>query len=134
MSVVQDFRCSIDSHNPMVHYKIYNAAVNLPLDVFCTAIRVPQGGSYAKIKERNKPLSDLYEEIFQGRNLKDENWKIKNIQLPSIRYFAYFITKCVMARKSASKLSSHDLAFIAAALKQDKTYNPGALIAQHLAT
>src|SRR3954465_7285269 len=51
MSVVQDFRCSFDSPNPMVHYKIYNKAFNLPLNVCCTAIRVPQWGSYAKIKE-----------------------------------------------------------------------------------
>src|SRR3954451_13511982 len=48
MSVVQDFTCSFDSHNPMVHYKIYNVAVSLPVGIFCTAIRVPQGGSYAK--------------------------------------------------------------------------------------
>ena len=133
MSVVQDFRCSFDSSNPMVHYKIYNKSINLPLNVFCSAIRVPQWGSCMQIRERSKPLLDLYEEIFQGRSLKDENGKIKNIQLPSIRYFAYFITKCVMARKSASKLASHDLAFIAAALKCDRTYNLGALIAHRLA-
>ena len=38
-----------------------------------------------------------------------------------------------MARKNASKLSAHDLTFIAAAVKQDRTYNLGAMIAQHLA-
>src|SRR3954469_16868133 len=37
-----------------------------------------------------------------------------------------------MARKSVSKLASHDLDFIAAALKHDKTYNLGALIAHRL--
>jgi hypothetical protein len=41
MSVVQDFRFSCSTSNPMVHYKIYNKSVDLPLDVFCTAIRVP---------------------------------------------------------------------------------------------
>jgi hypothetical protein len=30
--------------------------------------------------------------------------------------FAYFIVKCVLARKTANKLSSYDLAFISAAL------------------
>src|SRR3954469_4600476 len=45
ITAVQDFRCSFDSPNPMVHYKIYNKVVNLPLNVFCTAIRVPQWGS-----------------------------------------------------------------------------------------
>jgi hypothetical protein len=42
MSVVQDFRFSWPTSNPMVHYKIYNKSVDLPLDIFCTAIRVPQ--------------------------------------------------------------------------------------------
>src|SRR3954471_19995378 len=61
MSMVQYFRCSFDSPNPMVHYKIYNKTVNLPLDVFCTAIRVPHWGSCMTISVRTKPLSDLYE-------------------------------------------------------------------------
>jgi hypothetical protein len=51
MSVVQDFRFSWSSPNPMVHYKIYNKTVDLPFDVFCAAIRVPQWGSRKKIKE-----------------------------------------------------------------------------------
>src|SRR4051812_4512696 len=37
-----------------------------------------------------------------------------------------------MARKSVSKLASHELDFIAAALKYDKNYNLGALIAHCL--
>jgi hypothetical protein len=116
----------------MVHYKIYNKSVDLPFDVFCAAIRVPQWGSREKIKERPKPLTDLYEEICQGRSFIGENGKIRNIHLPSIRYFAYFITKCVLARKVANKLSSYDLAFIAATLRGDRTYNSGALIASCL--
>jgi hypothetical protein len=77
---------------------------------------------------------DLYEDICQGRSFLEESGKIQSIHLPSIRYFAYFITKCVLARKTASKLSSYDLAFIYAALRQDRTYNLGALISFHLAT
>jgi hypothetical protein len=60
MSMVQDFRFSWSSPNPMVHYKIYNKTVDLPFDVFCAAIRVPQWGSRKKIKERTRPLMDLY--------------------------------------------------------------------------
>jgi hypothetical protein len=40
MSVVQDFKFSWSTSNPMVHYKIYNKSVDLPFDVFCAAIRV----------------------------------------------------------------------------------------------
>jgi hypothetical protein len=132
MSVVQDFSFSCSTSNPMVHYKIYNKSVDLPFDVFCAAIRVPQWGSRERIKERPKPLTDLYEEICQGRSFSGEDGKIRNIHLPSIRYFAYFITKCVLARKVANKLSSCDLAFIATALRGDRTYNLGALIAFRL--
>jgi hypothetical protein len=77
---------------------------------------------------------DLYEEICQGRSFSEESGKIRNIHFPSIRYFAYFIAKCVLARKTANKLSSYDLAFILAALRQDRTYNLGALIAFRVAT
>jgi hypothetical protein len=75
---------------------------------------------------------DLYGEICQGKSFTGEGGKIQNIHFPSIRYFAYFITKCVLARKAASKLSCCDLAFIAAALRDDRTYNLGALIAFRL--
>ena len=133
MSVVQDFQFSHSLPNPMVHYKIYNIAVNLSLDDFCAAIKVPQWGSCKKIKERPEPLMDLYAKICQGSSFSKENGKICNIHLPSIRYFAYFIAKCVLARKTANKLSSFDLAFISAAIKRDRSYNLGALIAFRLA-
>ena len=50
MSVVQDFRFDWALQVPMVHYKIYNVSVDLPLHDFCTAIKVPQWGSYAMIE------------------------------------------------------------------------------------
>jgi hypothetical protein len=84
MSVVQDFKFSWSTSNPMVHYKIYNKFVDLPFDVFCVAIRVPQWGSRQRMKERLKPLTDLYEEICQGRSFSGESGKIRNIHLPSI--------------------------------------------------
>jgi hypothetical protein len=84
------------------------------------------------MRERPRPLMDLYEEICQGRSFLGESGKIRNIHFPSIQYFAYFVTKCVLARKTASKLSSYDLAFIATALRRDRTYNLGALIAFRL--
>ena len=41
MSMVQGFRISWSLPNPMVHYKNYNVAINLPFDDFCAAIKVP---------------------------------------------------------------------------------------------
>src|SRR4051812_13681947 len=114
----------------MVHYKIYNIPVDLPFADFCAAIRVPRWGSCEKIKERPKSLIDLYAEICQGFDFSKESGKIRNIQLPAIRYF----TKCVLARKTARKLSSFDLAFIAAALNRNSSYSLAALIAHRLTT
>ena len=76
---------------------------------------------------------DLYKDMCQGRSFSEESGKIRSIQLPSIRYFAYFISKCVLARRVAAKLSIQYLAFIAAALQRDRSYNLGALIAFRLA-
>jgi hypothetical protein len=134
MSVVQDFEFHWSQPNPMVRYKIYNKTINLPFDDFCAAIKVPRWGSCEKIRGLPRQLLNLYEMICQGRSFSDESGKIRSIQLPSIRYFAYFITKCVLARKNANKLSIHDLVFLAAALQLDRTYNLGALIAFRLAT
>ena len=72
----------------------------------------------------------MYAEICQGFEFSKESGKIQNIQLPAIRYFAYFITKCVLARK----LSSFDLAIIAAARNRNSSYSLGALIAHRLTT
>jgi hypothetical protein len=35
--------------------------MNLPFDDFCAAIKMPQWESREKIKERSRPLMDLYE-------------------------------------------------------------------------
>jgi hypothetical protein len=45
--------------------------MDLPFDAFCAAIRIPQWGSRKKMRERPRPLMDLYEEIFQGRSFSD---------------------------------------------------------------
>jgi hypothetical protein len=76
MSMVQDFRFSWSTSNPMVYYKIYNKSVDFPFDVFCAAIRVPLWGSREWMKERPRPLMDLYEEICQGRSFSGESGKI----------------------------------------------------------
>jgi hypothetical protein len=134
MSFVQDFKFNWSRSDPMVQYKIYNKAVNLPFSVFCAAIGVPQWGSCEKIRGTPRELSDLYTRICNGRSFSNDGGKISSIQHPAIRYFAYFITKCVLARRTGGKLSVPDLAFLAAALQQDRTYNLGALIACRLAT
>jgi hypothetical protein len=99
MSVVQDFKFNWSTSNPMVHYKIYNKSVDLPLDVFCVAIRVAQWGSHEKMKEWPRPLIDLYGEICQGRSFTGEGGKIQNIHFPSIRYFTTLLPSVFLLGK-----------------------------------
>ena len=57
--------------------------------------------------------------------------KIRNIQLPAIRYFAY-LSMSVLGRENTSNISHYHLAFLATALNGSNTYNLGTLIAQRL--
>ena len=75
MSVVQNFRFSWTLPIPMVHYNIYNKAVDFPLHDFCAAIKVPYWGSDERIRGQPKHLQDLYSEICQGRGLTAESGK-----------------------------------------------------------
>jgi hypothetical protein len=59
--------------------------------------------------------------------------KITNIQLPTIRYFAYYLATSILGRENTSNISNYHLAFLATALGVSRKYNLGALIARRLA-
>jgi hypothetical protein len=59
--------------------------------------------------------------------------KIRNIQLPAIRYFTYYLATSILGRGNTSNISNYYLAFLATALDVSKKENLGALIARHLA-
>ncbi|KAK1646988.1 hypothetical protein QYE76_064793 [Lolium multiflorum] len=100
----KDFEFHRSQTNPMVRYKIYNKTINLPFSDFCAAIRVPRWGSCEKVRGTPRELSNLYTMICNGRSFSDDGGKISSIQQPAIRYFAYFVTKCVLARRNAIRL------------------------------
>jgi hypothetical protein len=76
-------------------------------------------------------------ELYRGVNNDDDRiaqcGKIRNIQLPAIRYFAYYLATSVLGRENTSNISNYHLAFLATALDIRKKYNLGALIARRLA-
>jgi hypothetical protein len=59
--------------------------------------------------------------------------KIRNIQLPAIRYFTYYLATSILGRGNTGNISNYHLAFLATALDVSKKYNLGALIACRLA-
>ncbi|KAK1626952.1 hypothetical protein QYE76_001267 [Lolium multiflorum] len=73
------------------------------------AIRVPQWGSCEKVRGTPRELSNLYTMICNGRSFSDDGGKISSIQLPAIRYFAYFVTKCVLARRKGWSITENEL-------------------------
>jgi hypothetical protein len=76
-------------------------------------------------------------ELYRGVTNDDDHiaqrGKIRNIQLPAIRYFTYYLATSVLGRGNTSNISNYHLAFLATALDVSKKYNLGALIARRLA-
>ena len=62
-----------------------------------------------------------------------QHGKIRNIQLPALRYFAYYLATGVLGRENTSNISTYQLAFLAVALYGEDNYNLGSLIARRLA-
>jgi hypothetical protein len=59
--------------------------------------------------------------------------EIRNIQLPAIRYFTYYLATSILGRGNTSNISNYHLSFLATALDVSKKYNLGALVARRLA-
>jgi hypothetical protein len=62
-----------------------------------------------------------------------QHGKIRNIQLPAIRYFDYCLATSILGRENTSNIFNYHLAFLATALDVSKRYNLCALIARRLA-
>jgi hypothetical protein len=90
-------------------------------------------GQQKKIQGRSADLLDLYRGVTNYGDRIAQRGKIRNIQLPAIRYFAYYLATSVLGRENTSNISNYHLAFLAAALNSSTKYNIGALIARRLA-
>ncbi|KAK1651779.1 hypothetical protein QYE76_069584 [Lolium multiflorum] len=100
----KDFKFNWSRSDPMVQYKIYNKAVNLPFSVFCAAIGVPQWGSCEKIRGTPRELSDLYTRICNGRSLSNDDgrWSITENELN-----AYIERESRRARENVEETEEH---------------------------
>ncbi|KAK1684673.1 hypothetical protein QYE76_045521 [Lolium multiflorum] len=88
-------------------------------------------GTAKKIENRPKALTELYREVDDDTI---QRGKIRNIQLPAIRYFAYYLATSILGRENTSNISSYHLAFLVAALTGSTPYHLGALIARRLSS
>jgi hypothetical protein len=90
-------------------------------------------GTPKKIQGRPADLLELYRGVTNDDDRTAQRGKIRNIQLPAIRYFAYYLATSVLGRENTSNISNYHLAFLAVALNSSNKYNLGALIARRLA-
>jgi hypothetical protein len=90
-------------------------------------------GTTKKIQNRPADLLELYRGVTNGDDRTTQRGKIRNIQLPAIRYFAYYLATSIPGRETTSNISNYHLSLLATALDVSKKYNLGALIACRLA-
>jgi hypothetical protein len=90
-------------------------------------------GAAKKMLQQPMDLLELYRGVTNDDERIAQCGKIRNIQLPAIRYFTYYLATSILGRGNTSNISNYHLAFLATALDVSKKYNLGALIARRLA-
>ncbi|KAK1682426.1 hypothetical protein QYE76_043274 [Lolium multiflorum] len=89
-------------------------------------------GTSRRIDDNPRDLLELYRGITDDDCRTIQRGKIRNIQLPAIKYFAYYIATSILGRENTSNISSYHLAFLNAALTGQTPYHLGSLIARRL--
>ena len=115
---------------PEVSFDLYAENHQIPLTEFCNICMIPSDGSLAE------PRPTEFEDFCRTLTVGDE-WKVSAItagglHFPAVRYFALFITECLLAREKVGALSSPDLAVLCHTLEGDNTYSLGAIVARRL--
>ncbi|KAK1695529.1 hypothetical protein QYE76_012226 [Lolium multiflorum] len=129
---VESFKFNNKHFNPTVAFKIYGNPVTMKLKDFCAALDIAPAGTARKIEDNPRVLLELYREITNDDCRTIQRGKIRNIQLPAIKYFAYYLATSILGRENTSNISSYHLAFLIAALTGETPYHLGALVARRL--
>src|SRR5664279_4235224 len=129
---VQSFIFNDDRYEPTVEFYIYHEPRRMPLHEFCRAIHVPEGGLTTKLPEEPQDLKAFYREICYGDTRDTKRGKIPSIQFPAVRYFAYFIARCLMGKENSINTTNSDIWFLQATIKGIRHYDFGALVARRL--
>ncbi|KAK1685689.1 hypothetical protein QYE76_046537 [Lolium multiflorum] len=129
---VESFKFNNKHFRPTVAFKIYGKPITMKLENFCAALGIAPVGTARKIEDNPKELLELYRGITNDDCRTIQRGKIRNIQLPAIKYFAYYIGTSILGRENTSNISSYHLGFLIAALTGDTPYHLGALVARRL--
>jgi hypothetical protein len=129
----ESFTFSYSALKPSIAFRIYNKPVTMTLERFCSILGIAMFGTAKKIQGPPADLLELYRGVTNDDDRIAQRGKIRNIQLPAIRYFAYYLSTSVLGRENTSNISNYHLTFLATALNSSTKYNLGALIAHRLA-
>ncbi|KAK1681398.1 hypothetical protein QYE76_042246 [Lolium multiflorum] len=131
---VESFKFHNTQYEPTVAFKIYGNPVTMELEEFCRALDIAPVGTARRIDDNPRDLLELYRGITNDDCRTIQRGKIRNIQLPAIKYFAYYIATSILGRENTSNISSYHLAFLNAALTGQTLYHLGSLIARRLSS
>ncbi|KAK1603410.1 hypothetical protein QYE76_016523 [Lolium multiflorum] len=131
---VESFKFNNKHFHPAVSFKIYGKPITMKLENFCAALGIVPVGTARKIEDNPRELLELYRGITNDDCRTIQRGKIRNIQLPAIKYFAYYIGTSILGRENTSNISSYHLGFLIAALTGDTPYHLGALVARRLSS
>ncbi|KAK1669341.1 hypothetical protein QYE76_057500 [Lolium multiflorum] len=129
---VESFKFNNKHFHPGVSFKIYGKPITMRLEIFCAALGIVPVGTARRIEDNPRELLELYRGITNDDCRTIQRGKIRNIQLPAIKYFAYYIGTSILGRENTSNISSYHLGFLIAALTGDTPYHLGALVARRL--
>ncbi|KAK1612963.1 hypothetical protein QYE76_036636 [Lolium multiflorum] len=129
---VESFKFHNTQYEPTVAFKIYGNPITMELEEFCRALDIAPVGTARRIDDNPRDLLELYRGITDDDCRTIQRGKIRNIQLPAIKYFAYYIATSILGRENTSNISSYHLAFLNIALTGRTSYHLGSLIARRL--
>ncbi|KAK1621053.1 hypothetical protein QYE76_026570 [Lolium multiflorum] len=95
---VESFKFQNTQYEPTVAFKIYGNPVTMELKEFCRALDIAPVGTARRIDDNPRDLLELYRGITNDDCRTIQRGKIRNIQLPAIKYFAYYIATSILAR------------------------------------
>ncbi|KAK1620002.1 hypothetical protein QYE76_025519 [Lolium multiflorum] len=131
---VESFKFHNTEYEPTVAFKIYDIPVTMKLEEFCFALGIAPVGTARRIDDNPRDLLELYRGITGDDCRTIQRGKIRNIQLPAIKYFAYYVGTSILGRENTSNISSYHLAFVNVALTGETPYHLGSLIARRLSS
>ncbi|KAK1619715.1 hypothetical protein QYE76_025232 [Lolium multiflorum] len=137
--------CEITPPSSMIEYmkdivtnkrKIPNEEISTMLANYSFNGKIPKklGDPARRIDDNPRDLLELYRGITGDDCRTIQRGKIRNIQLPAIKYFAYYIATSILGRENTSNISSYHLAFLNVALTGETPYHLGSLIARRLSS